>query len=90
MQNGYALCSRDGLDAIGKHLDALRPEQLDFLRGKLSIGIHRDVEVTDFAEERRPLVSQVFCSALPVSYTSVAPVYWKPFASFSDIQIAEV
>jgi hypothetical protein len=39
------------------------------------------VEVTDFAEERRPLVSQVFCSALPVSYTSVAPVYWKPFAS---------
>ena len=49
MQNGYALCSRDGLDAIGEHLGALRPEQLDILRGKLRIGIHRDVEVTDAA-----------------------------------------
>jgi len=81
MQNGYALCSRDGLDAIGKHLGALRPKQLDFLRDKLNIGIHRDVEVTDAAEEHRPLVSQAFCSALPVKYTSVAPVHWKPFAS---------
>jgi hypothetical protein len=81
MQNGYALCSRDGLDAIGEHLGALRPEQLDILRGKLRIGIHRDVEVTDAAGERRPLVSQAFCSALPVRYTSVSPVHWKPFAS---------
>jgi hypothetical protein len=81
MQNGYALCSRDGLDAIGEHLGALRPEQLDILRGKLSIGIHRDVEVTDAAGEHRPMVSQALCSALPVRYTSVPPVHWKPFAS---------
>jgi hypothetical protein len=81
MQNGYALCRRDGLDAIGKHLGQLRPEQLDTLRGKLRIGIHRDVEVTDAAGEHRPLVSQAFCSALPVRYTSVSPVHWKPLAS---------
>jgi hypothetical protein len=81
MQNGYALCSRSGLDAIGEHLGALRSEQFDILRGKLCIGIHRDVEVTDATAEHRPLVSQAFCSALPVKYTSVSPSHWKPFAS---------
>ena len=81
MQNGYALCGRDGLDAIVRHLGALMPEQLDALHGKLRIGIHRDVEVTDCATEPRPLVSQAFCSALPVSYTTVPAIHWKPFAS---------
>src|SRR6266404_5275263 len=46
MQNGYALCTRAGLDAIAEHLGALQSEQLDILRGHLCIGIHRDVEVT--------------------------------------------
>jgi hypothetical protein len=80
MQNGYALCTRAGLDAMTQHL-ALRPEQVDILRGKLCIGVHSDVEVTDAEEERRPLVSQAFCSALPVAYTRVPSTHWKPFAS---------
>jgi hypothetical protein len=41
MQNGYALCTRSGLDAIERHLEGLKPEQIDILRGKLRIGIHR-------------------------------------------------
>ena len=81
MQNGYALCTRAGLDAIAEHLGALQPKQVDILRGKLCIGIHRDVEVTDAAEEHRPLVSQAFCSALPVASTNVPSAHWKPFAS---------
>jgi hypothetical protein len=81
MQNGYALCTRAGLDAIAEYLAALQSEQLDALRGQLSIGIHRDVEVTDATTEPRPLVSQAFCSALPVSYTTVPASHWKPFAS---------
>ena len=81
MRNGYALCSRAGLDAITQHLLALRPEQVDILRGKLCIGVHSDVEVTDAAGERRPLVSQAFCSALPVAYTRVPSPHWKLFAS---------
>lgn len=81
MQNGYALCTRPGLDAIGVHLGALRDEQLDALRGELSIGVHRDVEVTDSAGESRPFVSQAFCSALPVAYSGVAAVHWKVFAT---------
>jgi hypothetical protein len=80
MQNGYALCTRAGLEAIAEHLKALKPEQLDILRGKLCIGIHRDVEVTS-AAEHRPVVSQAFCSALPVSYSPVPSFYWEPFAS---------
>jgi hypothetical protein len=48
------------------------------LRGKLCIGIHRDVDATG---EKRPLVSQAFCSALPVAYTHVPPSHWEVFAS---------
>jgi hypothetical protein len=33
MQNGYALCTRAGLDAIAKHLGKLKPDQIDILRG---------------------------------------------------------
>ena len=81
MKNGYALCTRAGLDAIGDHLRSLQPEQLDILRGELRIGIHRDVEVTNGEGERRQLVSQAFCSALPVAYTRVPPSHWEAFAS---------
>jgi len=81
MQNGYALCTRFGLDAIAEHLGTLDSQSLDILRGKLCIGIHRDVEVTDATGEKRPLVSQAFCSALPVAYTGVPPSHWEGFAS---------
>ncbi len=81
MQNGYALCTHSGLNAIAEHLGALDSEQLGILRGKLRIGIHRDIEVTDVALENRPLVSHAFCSALPVAYSPVPSSYWKPFAT---------
>jgi len=78
---GYAFCTRAGLDGIAQQLGMLQPEQVDKLRGKLCIGVHRDVEVTDAAGEHRPLVSQAFCSALPVAYTRVPPADWEAFAS---------
>ena len=81
MRNGYALCTHAGLDAIAEHLRALRPEQVDILRSKLRIGVHSNVEVTDIESQHRPLVSQAFCSALPVAYTRVASDHWTPFAS---------
>jgi hypothetical protein len=31
--------------------------------------------------ERRPFVSQAFCSALPVAYTSVETRHWEPLAT---------
>jgi hypothetical protein len=81
MQNGYALCTSTGLDAVAQYLRALRPEQVDIQRGRLRIGVHSDVEVTDAEGEHRPLVSQAFCSALPVAYTRVPSARWEPFAS---------
>ena len=81
MHNGYALCTRAGLDAIAVHLRTLPSDQIDILRGKLRIGLHSDVAVTDAEAEQLPLVSQAFCPALPVAYTRVQSAHWRPFAS---------
>jgi hypothetical protein len=81
MRNGYALCSRAGLDDITGWLDGSAPEQIDAIRGKLRIGVHRDVEVTDSQDAQRPSVSQAFCSALPVAYSEVPSMRWRAFAS---------
>lgn len=80
MKNGYALCSKVGLDAITQYLRTLAPDRIDVLRGELCIGIHRDVEATEATGPDRPRVSQAFCSALPVAYTQVPPPYWELFA----------
>jgi hypothetical protein len=81
MRNGYALCSRAGLDAISQYFKTLGDDDLDALRGKLCIGVHRNVEVTDAPGEQRPSVSQAFCSALPVAYPTIEPRCWEPFAT---------
>jgi hypothetical protein len=82
MRNGYALCSRAGLDNITEHIRSIALDQVDLLRGKLRIGLHHGVEVTDIAGTRPlPIVSQAFCSALPVAYSRVPASYWAPFAS---------
>jgi hypothetical protein len=80
MQNGYALATCMGLDAIAQHLGTLTADRRDILRGKLRIGIHHDVEVTESAGPDPLRVSQAFCSALPVSYSDVPAAHWEPFA----------
>ena len=82
MRNGYALCTPAGLGAISQYLTSLSPEEVDALRGKLAIAMHSDVEVTDGAGTPGPLVSQAFCSALPISYADVPfPGKWSGFAA---------
>jgi len=81
MKNGYALCTEEGLACINQHLATLNQTELDILRSRLRIGLHWDVEVTDSASHRRPIVSQVFCSALPIAYTRLGHANWQPFAS---------
>jgi hypothetical protein len=78
MRNGYALCTAEGLVTIGLTLSTLDVHGVDRLRGVMRIGIHRGVQVTDVEDVQ--LVSQAFCSALPVSYSSVASEHWQPFA----------
>lgn len=80
MRNGYALCTDDGLAAITGLLAHAGEERRDRLRGHLAIGLHRNVQVTDVAGEPRRLVSQAFCSALPVAYSHIPRQAWAPFA----------
>jgi hypothetical protein len=80
MRNGYALCSEVGLDAITRLIADGGEELRNELRGWLAIGTHYDVEVTDVREDKRRLVSQAFCSALPVAYGSAPRSAWEAFA----------
>jgi hypothetical protein len=80
MRNGYALCTAEGLDAITRLLRGAEDDLRDELRAQLAIGLHRNVEVTDVREGSRRLVSQAFCSALPVAYGSGSPTAWEAFA----------
>ena len=85
MRNGYALCSAEGLKAIAAFLRSSSDAERDDLRTKLRIGWQSDVEVTEGRNDGRPrLVSQAFCSALPVAYTNctrIDPAFWQPFAT---------
>jgi len=81
MRNGYAMCERAALDSIAEHLAGLGADEIDLLRGKLAVGIQWNVEVTDGADGTGPLVSQAFCSALPVAYSRVPKRHWQAFAS---------
>ena len=80
MKNGYALCTRDGLQSITAHINEQNESGIDGLRARLRIGFHRDVEVTDADRSERSLVSQAFCSALPVAYTNIPKPLWESFA----------
>jgi hypothetical protein len=81
MCNGYALCSAQGLQVVGNHLETLDIDARDALKGHLRIGIHQDVEVTRTGAQPGSLVSQVFCSALPVAYCEHPSSAWRSFAT---------
>ncbi|MDB4989276.1 MAG: hypothetical protein JWN04_4454 [Myxococcaceae bacterium] len=82
MHNGYAMCSAEGLTSIRDYLASASADDIDELRGLLRVGVHSDVEVTSFDGAPRPVVSQVFCSALPVAYVKprLPTSLWQPFA----------
>lgn len=92
MQNGYAFASQDGLSIITEQLAKLDAKSIDSLRSKLRVGIMWNTEVTlgNSAKKSSPpanmksqparLVSQVYCSALPVSYSPEPASAWEPFA----------
>ena len=80
MQNGYALCAAEGLRNIGGLLGKISASEKDALRALLRIGVHTDVEVTEADTAPPQIVSQAFCSALPVAYTGVPRSAWNPFA----------
>jgi len=78
MKNGYALATHSGLVEIGQRLRAAGEDELDKLRQLLRIGIQWDTQVT--LNDSKHLVSQVYCSALPVAYSYYSTNLWAEFA----------
>lgn len=78
MRNGYALPDIDGLLKINKKLADLSSTERDHLKSKLKIGLQWNTEVTIAGEGQ--LVSQAYCSALPVRYSQIESYYWESFA----------
>lgn len=78
MRNGYAFASHSGLVEISNRLRASNESELDGLRQLLRIGIQWNTQVT--LNDSRHMVSQVYCSALPVAYSHHSPSLWAEFA----------
>lgn len=78
MKNGYALASQEGLADISERLTQADLQELDTIRQQLRIGIQWNTEVTINGEGQ--LVSQAYCSALPVAYSRVSSQHWESFA----------
>lgn len=78
MKNGYALASESGLVEISNRLRSLSESEIDGLRQMLRIGIQWDTQVT--LSDCSHLVSQAYCSALPVGYCPHPSSLWADFA----------
>jgi len=92
MQNGYVFASATGLKRITQHLSTLDDQSRDQLRSKLRVGIMWDTEVTLGASRPKVdsakappkpnpnLLTQVYCSAVPVAYSTEPEAAWEAFA----------
>jgi hypothetical protein len=78
MRNGYALASSEGLEKIGMKITNCTSSAYEALKNTLRIGIQKDTAVT--LHNCRHLVSQAYCSALPVAYSALPAKLWEPFA----------
>jgi hypothetical protein len=78
VSNGYALPTTEQLRHIAGQLDGADEPTRDRLMGHLRVGVQWDTEVT--LGDTGHTVTQVYCSALPVAYTSIPRDEWAPFA----------
>ena len=78
MSNGYALLSHDGLLNINTQIHKKSQEQREQLKENLKIGIQWKTEVT--LANSTQIVSQIYCSALPVSYSQIKSSHWEIFS----------
>lgn len=78
MHNGYALPDPATLGQATDALAALDDAARDTVRGALRVGVQHDTEVT--LARAGHTVTQVFCSAVPVSYSAASADAWEPLA----------
>lgn len=79
MVNGYALPSSDGLKEINQKVASMNGPQREAVKAALRIGIQWNTQVT--LEGATHLVTQAYCSAMPVSYAAHSEELWEPFAT---------
>ncbi len=77
MVNGYCFPTSPGLAYIESLLANSSPQELDDIRAKLKVGVQSKTQVT--IGDATHLVTQVFCSALPVSYSDIPESEWDYF-----------
>ena len=80
LKNGYVITDEKALHQIDTHLTDCNENDLDQYRRLLKIGVHWDIQVTTSLENQQPIVTQVFCSALPVAYNKANPSSWSRIA----------
>lgn len=78
MRNGYVLAHERGLEEITQRILDMNVEEYEHLKGLLKIGIQKETQVT--LTDRPQFVSQVYCSALPVAYSSIDAQKWAEFS----------
>ncbi|GAA5022486.1 hypothetical protein GCM10011506_00840 [Marivirga lumbricoides] len=78
MTNGYALLNQEGLLNINAQLSKLTTSEREALKDALKIGLQWETEVT--LANSKQIVSQAYCSALPVAYLQIEAIYWERFA----------
>ncbi|WP_040491840.1 hypothetical protein [Ilumatobacter nonamiensis] len=82
MQNGYLFATAGGLDRVEDVVAGCSVDERDELLGHLRIGLQSDTEVTfgTAAGTAGHLVSQAYCSAVPVGYSDQPAGRWEPLA----------
>lgn len=86
VKNGYVKSTHSRLEQLSAYLESQSSEIIYQLRDLIKVGFHQNVEVVFgsrynlLPSDKRQTVSQVYCSALPVGYSSVHPDLWEPFA----------
>lgn len=78
MRNGYALPTREGLEQVSRRLQACSEAELEQLRQQLRIGVQSETQVTHAGCQH--VVSQGYCSAMPVAYSRLPADLWDPLA----------
>lgn len=78
MRNGYALSDPLRLTALNATLKTYDNSASTPLMGTLKIGIQSKTEVT--SGDTGHLVTQAYCSALPIAYCDASNDDWEPFA----------
>lgn len=75
MRNGYLLPTASSLSTINRKLS----EDKEGWMSHIQIGIHQNVEVTLSGDgDSDQVVHQLYCSAMPVSYSGISPALWEP------------